>query len=146
MPLSKNIVSRRIDEMGEDIEKKLVEKLKTRKFSVPMGESTLRDSEALLITSYQAELAELQNDDSVKILFSIKGAMAWLSEETEIKYPNSTKCAKKLLLPFPSSFLAECGFSAVNDLLIKKRNQLDLTQRGDLRLKLTKLEPNIKSL
>ncbi|GFW35544.1 SCAN domaincontaining protein 3like [Trichonephila clavipes] len=34
---------------------------------------------------YQAELAELQNDDSVKTLFSIKGAMAGLCEETEIK-------------------------------------------------------------
>ncbi|GFX19223.1 SCAN domain-containing protein 3 [Trichonephila clavipes] len=36
--------------MGEDIEKQLVEKLKTRKFSVQVEESTLRDSEAVLIT------------------------------------------------------------------------------------------------
>jgi hypothetical protein len=50
----------------------------------------------------------------------LPGTMAWLCEETEIKYPNSTKCARKLLLPFSSSYLAECGFSAVNDLLLKK--------------------------
>ncbi|GFX20645.1 protein FAM200A [Trichonephila clavipes] len=50
MPLSKNTVSRRIDEKGEDIEKQLVERLKTRKFSVQVEESTLRDSEAVLIT------------------------------------------------------------------------------------------------
>ncbi|GFW85387.1 zinc finger BED domain-containing protein 5 [Trichonephila clavipes] len=50
MPLSKSTVCRRIDEMGEDIEKKIVEKLKTRKFSVQMDELTLRDSEAVLIT------------------------------------------------------------------------------------------------
>ncbi|GFW03066.1 zinc finger BED domain-containing protein 5 [Trichonephila clavipes] len=44
MTLSKNTVSRRIDEMGEDTEKQFVEKLKTRKFSVQMDESTLRDN------------------------------------------------------------------------------------------------------
>ncbi len=44
-----NTVSR-IDEMSEDIEIQRVEKLKTRKFSVQMDESTLRDSGAVLIT------------------------------------------------------------------------------------------------
>lgn len=95
---------------------------------------------------YQEELSEIQNDESVKTLFNIKGAMAWLCDETETKYPNSTSFARKLLLPFPSSYLAECGFSAVNDLLLKKRNRLDITKRGDLRLKPTKLVRNIKSL
>ena len=66
---------------------------------------------------YQEELSEIQNDESVKSLFKIKGAMAWLCDETETKYPKSTSLARKLLLPFPSSYLVECGFSAVNDLL-----------------------------
>ncbi|GFX78160.1 uncharacterized protein TNCV_5135071 [Trichonephila clavipes] len=94
--------------------------LKQIDFPTWMTQPMLVDLSDISNMQYQAELAELQNDDSVKTLFSIKGAMAWLCEETEIKYPNSTKCARKLLLPFPSSFLAECGFSAVNDLLIKK--------------------------
>ena len=95
---------------------------------------------------YLEELSEMQNDESVKTLFNIKGVMSWLCDETETKYPHSTNLARKLLLPFPSSYLAEYGFSAVNDLLLKKRNRLDITRRGDLRLKLTKLEPDIKSL
>lgn len=70
---------------------------------------------------YQKELAELQNDESVKALFNMKGVTAWLCDETEVKYPNSTGFARKLLLPFPSSYLVECGFSTVNDLLLKKK-------------------------
>jgi len=120
--------------------------LKEIDFPTWMMQPVLVDLAGITNVQYQEELAELQNDESVKVLFNIKGAMAWLCDETEAKYPNTTKCARKLLLPFPSSYLAECGFSAVNDILIKKRNRLDITQRGDLRLKLTKLEPNIKSL
>ncbi|CAG9837138.1 unnamed protein product [Diabrotica balteata] len=60
---------------------------------------------------YQEELTKLQNNESFKTLFNINEAMAWLCEETEIKYPNLTKCARKLLPPFLSSHLAEYRFS-----------------------------------
>ena len=78
---------------------------------------------------HQEELSEMQNDESVTTLFNIKGVMAWPCDETETKHPHSTNFARKLLLPFPSSYLAECDFSAVNDLLLKKRNRLDITKR-----------------
>ena len=51
-----------------------------------------------------------------------------------------------ILLQFPSSYLAEYGFSILYDLLLKKINSLDISKRRDLRLKLTKFVPNIKSL
>ncbi|XP_067124764.1 zinc finger BED domain-containing protein 5-like [Centruroides vittatus] len=120
--------------------------LKEMNFPTWMVQPGLVDLADISNLQYQEELAELQSDESVITLFNIKGAMAWLCDETEEKYPNTTKCARKLLLPFPSSYLAECGFRAVSDLLTKKRNRLDITQRGDLRLTLTKLEPGIKSL
>ncbi len=95
---------------------------------------------------YQEELSEIQNDESVKTLFKIKGTVMWLCDELESKYPISTSLSRKLLLPFPTSYLVECGFSAISDLLLKKRNRLAITKRGDLRLKLSKLVPRIKTL
>ena len=74
---------------------------------------------------YRGELSELQNNYSIKVLFKIKGTTMWLCEETQAKYPNRSWLTRKLLLSFPSSYLMACGFSAVNDSLLKKRNRLD---------------------
>nr|CAH7739837.1 unnamed protein product [Callosobruchus chinensis] len=40
----------------------------------------------------------------------------------------------------------ERGFSAVTNLLTTKRNRLDFNSRGNLRLTLTKLTPNVEIL
>ena len=50
------------------------------------------------------------------------------------------------IIAFPSTYLVECGFSCVNQLLTKYRNRLDIVKRGDLRLALSNLEPDIKKL
>ncbi|GFU77827.1 hypothetical protein TNCV_1138351 [Trichonephila clavipes] len=63
-----------------------------------------------IIDSHDMGLRTVYSPDAQK-----KTPIQRLCEETEIKYPNSTKCARKLLLPFPSLFFAEYGFSAVND-------------------------------
>ncbi|XP_071042545.1 uncharacterized protein [Parasteatoda tepidariorum] len=83
--------------------------LKQIDLPIRMMQSMLVDLSDISNMQYQEEFAEMQNDESVKTLFNIKGVMAWLCEETEIKYINSTKCARKLLLQFPASYLAECG-------------------------------------
>ena len=76
-----------------------------------------------------------------------KGTYMWLcAEEKKRKYPNICTSARQQLVPFPSTYLVECGFSAADNLLGNKRNRLDITKRGDLRLKLTKLSPRIKDL
>ena len=69
----------------------------------------------------------------------------WLCDEVEGKYPGICKSARELLIPFPSSYLVGCGFSAVDNLLESKRNRLNITKR-DLRLKITNLLPRIKDM
>ncbi|KAJ8031413.1 SCAN domain-containing protein 3 [Holothuria leucospilota] len=48
-------------------------------------------------------------------------------------------------MAFPTSYLVERGFSTVMVLLTKYRNCLDITGRDDLRLFLTKMEPDIRN-
>ena len=49
MPFSNSSVSRRIDEMGQDVEQQLIDKLKSQRFSLQIDECTERKSEALLL-------------------------------------------------------------------------------------------------
>jgi hypothetical protein len=51
-----------------------------------------------------------------------------------------------LLLSFPSTYLVEKGFSVVVQILTKQRNRLDICNKGDLRLALTNIEPDIATL
>jgi len=50
-----------------------------------------------------------------------------------------------LVMAFPSTYLVEKGFSVVQQLLTKTRNKLEMCERGDLRLMLTTIEPDIIS-
>ncbi|KFD49647.1 hypothetical protein M513_09479 [Trichuris suis] len=49
------------------------------------------------------------------------------------------------LLAFPSTYLVECGFSKAAA-LTKSRNRMDAATRGDLRLSLSNLQPDIMKL
>ncbi len=52
----------------------------------------------------------------------------------------------KLIIAFPTSYLVETGFSVVNSIHTKKRNAFNVAERGDLRLALTEIEPDIMTL
>ena len=49
-------------------------------------------------------------------------------------------------IAFPTSYLVERGFSAVAQILGKQRQKLDITERGDLRLFLPNIQPDIEKL
>ena len=66
--------------------------------------------------------------------------MMWLNDEIVQNYPRLSSRAQRMLLPSPSSYLVECGFSAGTKLLTHKRGSLDISVRGVLGLKLTKLQ------
>ena len=70
----------------------------------------------------------------------------WFDKQVSDKYPISTDYAQNIILPFPTTYLVECAFSAVSDILSDKRSKLDITERGDLRAKLTNFQPQFSDI
>jgi len=93
----------------------------------------------------QQKLCELQQVEVLKTHFKIKGTTMWLSEECK-KIPSLEYLGKTKTDQFSVTCLVECGISIAVDLLRAKQNQLEITKRGDLRLKLTNVEPQIKQI
>ncbi|CAH1993537.1 unnamed protein product [Acanthoscelides obtectus] len=94
----------------------------------------------------QEELTELSTNEELKVQFENGYQQFWLQNNIPVTYPILWYIARTFLISFPSSYLVETGFSAVTNLLMKKRNRLDIISRGDLRLTLTKLTPNVDNL
>jgi hypothetical protein len=95
----------------------------------------------------QEEIVELQSNVAAKLSFNIHGNVRfWILTTSKMEYPQLCKAAERFVLPFPTSYLAERGFSAVTHILSKSRNRLDITGRGDLRLMLSKMEPDVAKL
>ena len=91
------------------------------------------------------ELIDLQNYFEGKALFQQTGYEAFWRKEQD-KYPHLWEKSTLLLLAFPSSYLVEKEFSEVLQLLTKQRNRLQICKRGDLRLCLSNIEPDIIKL
>ncbi|CAG9565827.1 unnamed protein product [Danaus chrysippus] len=87
----------------------------------------------------QEELLELSTNEELKVKFRKGYQTFWLQAEIPEKYPGLWEIARKFLIAFPSSYLVERSFSADANLLTKKRSKLNITERGDLRLFLTKI-------
>lgn len=97
--------------------------------------------------SMVGELLNLRNDFELKPTFKRDSYQEfWLQAIIPSKYPLLWEEAKQFFIAFPSSYLAERGFSAVSQIFIKSRNRLDIVERGDLRLRLTSIQPNIEEL
>ena len=60
------------------------------------------------------------------------------------EYPELAEIALKALLPFPSSYLCETGFSTMSIIKTKYMNIMDV--RSPLRVALSSIEPRIDKL
>lgn len=94
----------------------------------------------------QEDLIAVKNDFELKPLFKKSYADFWLQKEIPERYPNLWEAIKLYFLAFPSSYMAERGFSAVSKLLTKQRNRLQIVKRGDLRLLLSNIDPRVSEL
>ncbi|CAH1963773.1 unnamed protein product [Acanthoscelides obtectus] len=83
----------------------------------------------------QEELTELSTNKELKVQFKNGYQQFWLQNNIPVTYPVLWNIARKCLISFPSSYLVERGFSAVTNLLTKKRNRLYIISRdkGDQR-------------
>ena len=102
----------------------------------------------------QENLIEIQNNEEPKIIFQKKWLSSFWIEVSKKAKTNSFAFihaktwikAKLFVLAFPSSYLVQTGFSAVNHVLTKNRNKLDVAQRGNLKLLLSNIKPDILKL
>ncbi|GFQ71808.1 SCAN domain-containing protein 3 [Trichonephila clavata] len=96
---------------------------------------------------FQEEILELKYDEESKNSFNKHGiAKLWQNKKMPKLYPKMWENMKNILIPFPTSYLVESGFSAVNNIMSKQRNRLNITERGDFRLFLTKIEPDMNEI
>lgn len=78
----------------------------------------------------QEELLELSTNEELKVTFKKGYQKFWLQAEIPKKYPGLWAIAQKLLIAFPSSYLVEKSFSAVTNLLTKKKEQIEYHRTG----------------
>ena len=96
----------------------------------------------IMLFSLQEEI-----DITAKTQFKNYGdARFWTLDYNKAHYAGLFQVAESFVLPFPTTYLAEREFSSVADVLSKSRNKIDIVGRGDLRLMLSKIEPDVSAL
>ena len=91
----------------------------------------------------QEQFIDLVNDGNARRLFSEKSCSDFWIKMAQT-YPDISKMALKVLIPFPTTYECESAFSALLAIKPKARNRLDAIH--DTRVALSKTEPNIAEL
>ena len=94
----------------------------------------------------QEELLDVQNDEELKPAFKRSLGDFWLQTKIQKDYPSIWAKVKLFFIAFPTSYMVERGFSAVFLLHSKQRQKFMIATRGDLRLMLTNMSPDIQRI
>ncbi|CAM2097248.1 unnamed protein product [Caretta caretta] len=97
-----------------------------------------------LPVTMEDKLLELAADEGLKMSFETTTSFAsfWIKVKTE--YPELTEIALKTLLPFPSTYFCETGFSTMSVIKTKYRNSMDI--HSPLCVALSSFEPRLDKL
>ncbi|GFV95229.1 SCAN domain-containing protein 3 [Trichonephila clavipes] len=150
IPLSNDTVSRRIDDIAEDVEQQLFGKLRDKLFSIQLDEATDSNKDAHFIAyvrfwdaSYEWVRDPFQNtpeglfttEEEIFIDFTSSGeikrqfcnkTLFQFRAEVDDEFSELKTKAFRILLPFSTSYLCETGFSVVAALKTKYRSQLNI--------------------
>ena len=97
-----------------------------------------KPGESSLSVQEQDQLLEIANDGNLKFTFHTTTLpVFWIKVMAE--YLEITTTALKSLLPFPTSYLCEAGFSAMAATKTKQRSKLDISKT--LRVSLSPIIP-----
>ena len=85
------------------------------------------------------QLLETTNDGGLKSMFETTSNLRMFWIKVKAEYPEIATKALKSLLPFPTSYLCEAGFSAVTATKMRLRSRLDIS--NTLRVPLSPITP-----
>uniref|UniRef100_A0A671URU5 DUF4371 domain-containing protein n=1 Tax=Sparus aurata TaxID=8175 RepID=A0A671URU5_SPAAU len=110
----------------------------------PFGDKTHIEQVSSKLSPREVDsLVDIASDGTLQTTFREKGLTDfWLHIQPE--HPELADSALKLLMPFPTTYNCEVGFSSLVGLKTKQRNRINVDY--DMRLKLSSLEPDIASL
>ena len=105
--------------------------------------SNINVEELFVSVNLKNKLLELSGNEGLHNLFkSTSFAYFWI--KVKAKYSRLSKMAIKTLLPFPSTYLCQAGFSTMSYLKGKRRNALDI--HAPLQVALCSIKPQLDKL
>ncbi|KAL6472598.1 hypothetical protein MHYP_G00187860 [Metynnis hypsauchen] len=173
IPLSNDTVARRINDIANDLQEQLIDKLKDKRFALQFDEATDSNKDCLFVSYVRFDMTNsLSQYDWVRDPFNAPAPTGFSSAEedqfidmttdstlrlrftsqtlsefwlsVEREYPLLGQKVTGILIPFATSYLCETGFSAVTALKTKYRSQLNIEQ--ELRVAVSCFKPRFEKL